>query len=351
MIDFTRIQLTGLVGHYVGNKGLGMALNITDKEIDLNDDYTKTTMLQYMLKGFKTDIYYEFKNRSEINLHDVKALAQDTFKYPKNLLYNSKRIAEELYNQTMHPKLAGGELYVAYFRDIVLDGELVDAIGIFKSEQQETFIKSQIVGNDFDLSLDTGCGIDKLDKGVLIFNTDQENGYKLSIINKGQKVNECAFYWTEDFLGARLKDTPYYQTSHKLYQCLGFCEEQLTPENGVNVLDKKMIETKTLNYFKDNDKFVEENYKREVLGQSDELLTAFNDHKNAYQGTYQVDIKDEFDISPTAVKEKKKFERSIIKLDKNFHIYVHGGHEKLEKGYDDDKGMGYYKCYFIHEEI
>lgn len=351
MIDFTRMQLTGLTGHYVGNKGLGEDLTITDKLIELNEDHTRDTMLNYMLKGFKTDIYYEFKNKSEFNYHDVKYLVEDTFKYPKNLLYNSKKIAEALYNQTMHPKLVGGELYVAYFRDIMLDGEIVDAVGIFKSEKEETFLKAHIVDNEFSVSTDTGTGIDKLDKGVIIFNTCKDDGYKMSIINKGQKIAECAFHWTEDFLNCKLKDTPYYQTSNQLFQCLGFCEEQLTSENGVDIRDKKMVENKTVKFFQDNEKFNAAEYKAQILGSNPELLKAYNDHKEKFEELYQVELKPEFDISATAVKEKKKFEKTLIKLDSNFEIHIKNHHDYLEKGFDEEKGMKFYKVYFINEDI
>ena len=39
--------------------------------------------------------------------------------------------------------------------------------------------------------------------------------------------------------------------------------------------------------------------------------------------------------------------KSIIKLDKNFHIYVHGDRSKIEHG-EDDKGR-FYKLYFNAE--
>jgi len=38
--------------------------------------------------------------------------------------------------------------------------------------------------------------------------------------------------------------------------------------------------------------------------------------------------------------------KSVIKLDKNFHIYVHGDRELIEKGYDEAMGKHFYKIYF-----
>jgi hypothetical protein len=41
--------------------------------------------------------------------------------------------------------------------------------------------------------------------------------------------------------------------------------------------------------------------------------------------------------------------KSVVKLDNNFHLYIHGRHELVEKGYDEEKGMKFYKVYFVNE--
>ena len=40
----------------------------------------------------------------------------------------------------------------------------------------------------------------------------------------------------------------------------------------------------------------------------------------------------------------------ILKLDKNFHIYIHGNKDLIEKGFDDNKSLNYYKVYFREEQ-
>ena len=54
-----------------------------------------------------------------------------------------------------------------------------------------------------------------------------------------------------------------------------------------------------------------------------------------------------YDISESAVKKQARAYKSVIKLDKNFHIYVHGNRELIEQG-EDEKGK-YYKVYFKEE--
>jgi hypothetical protein len=50
------------------------------------------------------------------------------------------------------------------------------------------------------------------------------------------------------------------------------------------------------------------------------------------------------------VKKQAKAFKNVIKLDCNFHIYVHGGEGLIKKGYDEETGMEYYQLYFKKEE-
>ena len=59
---------------------------------------------------------------------------------------------------------------------------------------------------------------------------------------------------------------------------------------------------------------------------------------------------DEFDISSPAVKKQQKVFKSILKLDRNFHVYIHGNREMIERGYDEERSMNYYKLYFEEEK-
>ena len=56
-----------------------------------------------------------------------------------------------------------------------------------------------------------------------------------------------------------------------------------------------------------------------------------------------------FEISAQAVKRQARVFKSVLKLDKNFHIYIHGDRELIEKGFDETVGKHYYKLYFEQE--
>ena len=55
-----------------------------------------------------------------------------------------------------------------------------------------------------------------------------------------------------------------------------------------------------------------------------------------------------FEISGHAVKQQARVFKSILKLDKNFHIYIHGNKELIERGTDPD-GRKFYKIYYERE--
>jgi hypothetical protein len=349
MIDFTRSQLTHFCIHFVGNKGLGEELTLSDKTIEFKDDFVKETLLRYFLTPFKTDIYHQFKGKVDVSLDSVANSCEDIFTTRKNFIEQSKKVATHLYNQSMHPKIKGGEFYACFFKDAMVDGELCDAIGFFKTENKETFLKVFQHVDEFEVDCDNGINISKLDKGCLVFNTDKKNGYKMSIVDTNNRIAECALYWEEDFLNATIKANAYYHTKNFIDTSRGFCEEVLTEANNVNKQDQMMMLNKSTSYFKEKDKFNIKEFEKEVLVEP-ELIEAFKDYRTDFSKRMDLTAIDEFEVSPTAVKKNQKYMRSVVKLDKNFHIYIHSKHEYVEKGYDEERALKYYKLYYVNEE-
>lgn len=349
MIDFSRAELTNFIVHFVGNKGLGEELTYSEKEIQFKDDFVKETLLRYFLTPFKTDIYYQFKGKVDVSLASVANATEDIFTSRNEFVNHSKQVASHLYNQSMHPKISGGEFFVCYFRDAMVDGELCDAVGYFKTENKETFLKVYQHVDEFDVDCDNGININKLDKGCIVFNTEKKKGYKMSIVDTNNKVAECALYWEEDFLNAVIKPNGYYHTKNFMDTSRGFCEEILTEANNVDKKDQMMMLNKSASYFKEKDTFNLKDFEKEVLVQP-EIIEAFSDYRQDFNKRMDLTAIDEFDVSQTAVKKNAKYMKSVVKLDKNFHIYIHSKHDYVERGFDDERGLKYYKLYYINEE-
>jgi len=348
MLSFSNTQLNKIIVHGVGSKTEMDDLILSKKEVNIYDETTQAVLLSYFLRPFKTDEFYSFDCDEDIEGNPVFKSVLNIFESPNNLYEESLNIAKHLYEVSVHPNIKKGELYIVHFQDCVVDENIVDAIGIFKSESKETFLKVFQQGNsNYDINHEDGININKLDKGCIIYNTDAELGYKLSIVDKTNKSSE-AIYWKEDFLQAVPHVNNFYNTSNFLGICKDFTENVLTEENEVKNTDRIGFMNKSIEYFKNNKRFDEDDFKQKVMN-NPEVVQAFNDFKNEYEEVYEKPTETQFDISENAVKKNQKFFRSIIKLDKNFHVYVHGKHEYIEKGFDKEKEMRYYKLYYDYE--
>jgi hypothetical protein len=78
------------------------------------------------------------------------------------------------------------------------------------------------------------------------------------------------------------------------------------------------------------------------------MIGSFRHFGSRYIESNDFDIASEFDISADAVKKQARVFKSVVKLDKNFHIYIHGRTDLIEKGMEID-GRKYYKIYYQDE--
>lgn len=351
MIDLTRTDLVSIATHFVGNKGIGEALTLNEKEVQINDDFTKDTFMRYLTSGFKGGIYHKFKSKNEMHYHDVKSYVADIFADKTKFLENGKLIAEHLYNQSMHPKISGGEFYIVYFKDCNLDGVICDAVGLFKTENKDTYLKVYTHGAITDIECDNGINIKKLDKGAMIFNVKQEDGYQVALVDTNNKIMECAFYWSEDFLNTTLRNDAYFKTSNLIGAVKSFAEEILIEDKGHSELFQAEVLAKSITYLKDHDNFNADEFGREILDPKG-IKGDFIDFRKAYCDKMDITNEADFEISPVATKNAEKLAKFTLKLDKNFTVAITGGHtNNLEIGFDEEKGMKFYKLFYINEEI
>ena len=288
-----------------------------------------------------------FYHEADLNLNEVYAYASKIFENPKKLGEQSVNLAKHLYEHSNHPKIKGGEFYVVYFDECTINGETVDAVGLFKSENKDTFLKIYPSEDGFEIESQQGVDINKLDKGCLIFNTEKENGYVVAVVDNTNKGAE-AHYWIDDFLHIRQRKDEYYNTQNIIAMTKNFVTKALPQEFEISKADQADLTNRTLNFFKEKDTFNIDEFTNEVIGQP-EVIDSFNKYRNEYQKEQDIEIADSFTISDTAVKKQARVLKSIIKLDKNFHIYIHGNNQYIKKGYDETTGMYFYQLFFKEE--
>jgi len=247
----------------------------------------------------------------------------------------------------MHPKIKEGELSVAYFSQVVLNDEVIDAIGIFKSETNVPYIKMKNVNLRFVIQHDYGFELKGIDKGCIIFNSSEEDGYKTLIIDNANKSTE-AQYWKDDFLKVKPVSNEYHQTNQVLNIAKKFVTKQLSEEFEVSKTEQIDLLNRSVNYFKTHDTFEKESFEEEVF-QSENIINSFRNFDETYRGDNEISTSNSFEISSQAVKKQSKTLKNVLKLDKNFHIYIHNNGNMIEQGVDEN-GRKYYKLYYQNEQ-
>ncbi len=343
MINSDTSAIQTLSVHFVGNKLNGDILKTSKRELRINDNLG-ILLTDYFLSSFKTNEFFNLYHDSDLNQNTVYACAEKIFETPEMLHEHSITLAKHLYEQGVHPKIKNGEFYAVYFQDCVLAGERADAIGLFKSENKDTFLKVNPNGDNFDIESEQGINTHKLDKGCLIFNTEKENGYLVLIVDNANKVD--AQYWVDEFLQVRQRKDEFYNTQNVMTLCKHFVQEELPQHFEVTKADQADMLNKSVKFLKENDSFDLQEFTEKVITQP-EVIKSFKQYKNNFQSEFDLEIADNFDISESAVKKQARTLKSVIKLDKNFHIYIHGNRELIEQG-TDDQGR-FYKIYFKEE--
>lgn len=349
MISFFEASLAELSIHRIGNKSEEEFYVLSEKSIAIRDITLSNLLQQYFLSPYEkvNEVYRFIHPNGDLNLNEAYHFAAEIFANGETFHENSKQLAKYLYDVSGHPKIKSGELYVAYFENVQIEGELHDAIGVFKSETKESYLKVFPEQDGFGLTYEQeAININKLDKGCLIFNTDREEGFKVAVID--QRSAE-AVYWKDEFLKLKIRNDSFNQTAGVLGVYKNFVTEKLDEDFEISKADKIDLLNKSMKYFKEKESFDLEEFSNEVIGNA-EGIESFKSYKKNYEEEFDQPIPDSFDISGAAVKKQARAYKSVLKLDKNFHIYIHGDKELIEKGFDDDKSMNYYKVFFRDEE-
>ncbi|MEN5306950.1 nucleoid-associated protein [Chryseobacterium cucumeris] len=331
-----------VIAHKVGNKILGGELVLSENPLQL-DEQMFQLLQDYFLGAFKREETYQFYSDSYLSNNLIYFTISQLFENPSQLVNASSDIARLLYEAAENPRIQSGELFIVYFP--AEDENDIDKIGIFKTEKRESFLKIFPDPENFDIAKDQGVSLAKIDKAALIYNKDKETGYVLSVVDNNK--NGDMYYWFEDFLKVKQRTDDYFHTQESLAVFKDYIKKQLPSEFEVSKADQADFLNKSINFFKEKEEFKFEEFINEVLA-DEAVIESFSNFKTDYEQDMKINISEDFPISEAAVKKSQKHFKSIIKLDKNFHIYVHGDKKKLQQG--QDEGGLYYKIYYEKEQ-
>lgn len=316
------------------------------EKANFNDKNARSLLIEYCFSSFKENAEFKFYHSSNLKLNEIYSYATSIFSNRSSFVPSSKSIADHLIECSNNSNIKEGELLIVLFDNcIIYDDKVVEALGIFKVESFSNFIQTHQKNTNYEIESEQGININKLDKGCLIFNTEKEDGYIVSVVDNTNKGIE-AQYWIDDFLHVRQRQDKYFNTENTLTAYKEFITKKLPEEFDISKADQADMLNRSIQFFKEKDDFQLEEFSNEVLHYQ-EYIDGFNHYKKQYEQDRDIEIAENFTISNAAVKRQARNYKSVIKLDKNFHIYVHGDRTMIEQG-EDKKGK-FYKIYFREE--
>jgi len=350
MINLYNTQIESLSIHKVGNKSRNESVILSQSPYKLDDELTPL-IKEFFFKPFrdKEESYYQFTHEQDLEFHPLFNLVSKLFYNPNEAHALSLEITKHLYEQSEHPHIKSGEVYVTYLENMQIDNEKVDGIGIFKSEIKQDFLLFEEKENQIDLILQQGINLNKLDKGCLIFNTKKEEGYKILSIDSNKYDTK---YWLESFLGVSLFEDEIFYTKKYLKFCRDFARDVVLPSEDKQ--QEVMFMNRSVNYFAKNDEFEETNFMNEVIDNPD-LHPEFRHYKQEKAPKYHIEDISSFPIANNAVTAARKSIKNVINLDTNIQIKMdfinpESAERFIEKGWDEEKQMYYYLVYFNKEQ-
>jgi len=350
MIFFQDATIEGVAIHKVGNKALDEFYILSNTPLDLKviDDDMKFYLMNFFCRPFAKahNVYNFFHSSNELLLNEVYHYTSKLLKGSIDLQSASELLAKHLYEVSNHPKLKGSEFYVVHFKSVQFEGEFRQAIGLFKSDNREMYLKVS-TGENILMEFTEAINTQQLDQAVLIVESDAEEGYE--VVLSEIKNNMNLQFWKDDFLQLKARNDNYQHTANLMKLTNSFITYKLDDVFELDKMDKIDLLNKTVKFFKEHESLDLEEFEQEVIG-SNQVISLFKEYRRNFEDEYEIEVPQSFTISDKAVKKAQAQFKSVIKLDKNFHLWVHGKRDLLESGFDEERGMNYYKIYYNNED-
>src|SRR5690606_32662162 len=95
----------------------------------LNDEMAGL-LKEYFFRPFreKEENYFRFAHDVDLEFNEVFKSVSELFESPSKGHEVSKKITQHLFDQSNHPHIKSGEVYVVYFSDMVIDNKKTDAV-------------------------------------------------------------------------------------------------------------------------------------------------------------------------------------------------------------------------------
>lgn len=286
--------------------------------------------------------------------------AEYSFSHPVDLSYNiiyqtalkmlnnenfvkcSQDVFRHLQAVSTLPSIKDGDLFVAKISDVVMGDSYYDGLGIFKIEQKSEFIETYLdeKGN-MQFAIKNGFSSNRIDKACMI--VFAEKMPKCYLIDTSKETK----FWKQDFLGVVQMSNSYSQSKAAILVFQSFVNEtlkdmvEMTKEEQVSLLNRWTEQVKSSEVFQIK-------LAAEKVFEDKDVVNMFSEYCRVYEEKEGIKFYNSFDVDKKAVVLPKKVR--TIKLDDTAEINLLKTGGFIERGFDESKGMNYYKLYFSKEK-
>ena len=341
-VSFNEARLATLALAKVGNPLRNEPL-LTSKALCQFDDDEAELLTACFLKSFKSLELHQLKGSRGPGSNPLFEYTSAVFSNPGQLLSASAEIAKHLYAKSHHPNIKSWDLCTALIEGIIVKGQATQGLCIIKSENKVPFL--QVSEQEGDLVLTTQHGIypDKIDKGCLVVNHGEDEGFVVYLFDKSGNTH----FWNRDFAGAVPVRDEDYLTRRFGQLCVDFAQKGL-PE-GANEERRMAVAGKALDYLNDNSKFEISDFEQNL--DDPELIDQFTQFRKSHGEETGTVLEDQFNLSAPEARKAKRRLKGKLKLDTGAELhlspaFIDRADELLERGYDEEKKMHYLKIYF-----
>ncbi len=343
-VIFNEARLTGMALAKIGNPLRKEPLQTSKTLCQFQED-DADLLTHCFLKPFKSLELHEFSDLDENSLYKYVG---EIFESKDLLVEKSAEISRLLYQSSNHPSIKSGDLCVARLEEILVNGAPTDAICIVKSESKVPFLQVAMVDGDLQLTTQQGIYPDKIDKGCLIVNHGQSDGFAVYLFDKSGNTQ----FWNREFVNATPTRNEDFLTKRYSEMCVAFANTGV-PEDGMKQ-ERIDLAKRAVSYMSQADEFDIEELKESVI-EKPEMVEEFTAFKEEFEeNEVGVPLDNQFTVSK---KEAKKVERKLnsrMKLDVGVDMRFSTGFQKaapnfMEKGFDEERDMKFVKIYYHSE--
>lgn len=340
-----KLKESNINEYQVFKHGRESSRRMTNSPIVLNDtqDIELTVLNNLILFPFEDVLCpHTFSDSIALEYNVMLDLSRQVY-HGNDFMIVCEKIAQHLQDCSTHPSIKDGYVFISKVSGIQLNNSLYQGLSIAKYDETEKYlIVPEAEDNWNQPHIEKCLGRKKPDKGCLIVFDNEP--FTVYVIDNG---NAGTDYWVKNFLSC----TPLLEDNFRTIRSMGLAKSFIVDELPIYFdiarADQIDLLNRSMKFFKEHDNFCIEEFAKDVMQQS-EVIDQFTQYRTSYEDTHGIDLSDDFSISAPAVRKQARAFKSILKLDKNFDIYIHGGREKIEQGVDEN-GRKYYKIFYEEE--